>query len=184
MKETRAARRYAGALLELCGEMKRVDEVASDMRLIHDSISSSHELYIFFKSPIINRFRKRDVIKAVFATRVNQLTLNFLFLLIDKGREKLVDSIAVEFAVLLDQLQGIVNAELRAPFKLDEKAMSQLKETLETLVRKSVRVSFSSDRALLGGFLVQIGDTVYDGSVRRQLEILKQQLSDEATLRN
>lgn len=181
MKGTRAAKRYAGALLGLCTEMNRVDHVATDMILIHDSISSSHDLYLFFKSPIINRFKKKDVIRELFASRVDEITLDFLLLLTDKGREGLADQIAVEFAVLLDELRGIVNAELKAPFALDEKVMSQLQGRLEELSRKRVRISFSPDRELLGGFLVQMGDTVYDGSVRRQLDILKQELSEEVS---
>ncbi len=184
MKETRAAKRYAGALLELCSEMKKVDEVASDMRLIHDAISSSHELSMFFRSPVVNHFKKKDAVKGLFSAKVNKLSLDFLLLLIDKGREALAYEITVQFASLLDEMLGIVNAELRAPFELDETARSRMKKTLEGVARKSVRISFSPDGSLLGGFLVRIGDTVYDGSVRRQLEILKQQLSEESSLRS
>lgn len=181
MKGTRAAKRYAGALLGLSSETKKVNEVADDMRLVHDSITVSHELDLLFKSPVVNRFRKRDVVKGLFEKKLDPLTLSFLILLIDKGREALVDKIAVEFATLLDQLRGVVTAELKAPYSLDKKATSRLQARLENLVGKTVRISFSPDRELLGGFLVQIDDTVYDGSVRRQLEILKQQLSEDAS---
>lgn len=182
MKGTRAARRYAGALLELCTETKTVDNVASDMRLIHDSITTSHELAVLFKSPIVNRFKKRDIVRDLWAARVDEMTLHFLFLLIDKGREELTDQIAVEFAALLDESRGIVNAELKSPFEVEKEVISGMKETFGKIVKKNVRISFSPDPALIGGFLVQIGDTVFDGSVRRQLEILKQQLSEEASL--
>ncbi len=184
MKGTRAAERYAGALLGLSSEMKKVDEVAADMRLVYNSIASSHELDLLFKSPVVNRFKKRGVVEGLFAEKINPLTLRFLILLIDKGREALVDKIAVEFAALLDQLLGIVTAELKAPYELDEKTTSRLRARLEKLVGKTVRISFLPDSELLGGFLVQIDDTVYDGSVRRQLEILKQQLSEEVSFQS
>jgi len=177
MKGTRAARRYAGALLGLASELKKVDEVASDMRFIADSLSASDELRHFFESPIIDRFKKRDVIKAIFEKKVSTLTAHFLFLLVDKGREGLTAAIAVEFTVLLDRMMGIVNAELKAPYVLDESNKSKVQGKLEELTSKKVRISFSLDRTLVGGFLAQIGDTVYDGSVRRQLEILKIQLA-------
>ena len=121
MKGARAAKRYAGALLGLASELKKIDHVAADMRLMHDSISASHELELFFQSPIIDRFKKRDVIKSLFKEKVDELTFHFLLLLVDKGREGLIDAIAVEFGVLLDEQLGIVNAELKAPYQFDEK---------------------------------------------------------------
>lgn len=180
MKGTRAAKRYAGALLGLASELRRTDQVASDMRLIHSSIAASHDLKLFFESPIIDRFKKRDVTKVLFEGKIDELTVHFLLLLADKGREGLIDAISVEFAALLDELLGIVNAGLKAPYEFDEKNKSEVQSKLEDLTDKKVRISFSLDKSLVGGFLAQIGDTVYDGSVRRQLEILKKQLSGEA----
>ncbi len=177
MKGARAAKRYAGALLGLASELKKIDHVASDMRLMHDSISASHELALFVQSPIIDRFKKRDIITSLFKEKVDELTFHFLLLLVAKGREGLIDAIAVEFGTLLDEQLGIVSAELRAPYQFDERNKSQVQSKLEGLTNKNVRISFSLDKNLVGGFLAQIGDTVYDGSVRRQLEILKQRLS-------
>ncbi len=179
MRGTRAARRYAGALLQLASEMKKSEEVASDMQFIHDSIAASHDLKLFFESPIIDRFKKRDVARVLFEGKVNELTLHFVFLLVDKGREGLIYAISIDFAALLEELLGIVNAELRAPFEFEEKSKSDVQHKLEYLTNKKVRVSFSLDKSLVGGFLAQIGDTVYDGSVRRQLELLRRQFSGE-----
>lgn len=176
MKGTRAAKRYAGALLGLATELKKIDHVAADMRMLHDMISSSHDLELFFKSPIIDRFKKKDVFKAMFEGSVDVLSFHFVLLLIDKGREALTSSIAEQFSSLLDEQLGIVNAELKAPYQFDEGDKSRMQSKLEELTSKKVRPVFSLDKTLVGGFLAQIGDTVYDGSVRRQLEILKQQL--------
>ncbi|MGO9482086.1 MAG: ATP synthase F1 subunit delta [Candidatus Kryptoniota bacterium] len=176
MKEPRAAKRYAGALLGLASELKKIDHVASDMRLVHDSIAASYELKLFFQSPIIDRFKKREIVKALFEEKVDELTFHFILLLVDKAREGLVDAIAVEFGVLLDEQLGIVKAELTAPYQFDEKSKARVQSKLEELTNKKVHINFSLDKNLVGGFLAQIGDTVYDGSVRRQLEILKQQL--------
>lgn len=178
MKGTTAAKRYAGALLGLASEMKMVDVVAADLRAVHASIAASHELKLFFHSPIIERSKKKDVVGAIFQKKLSPFTLQFLVLLVDKGRESLTDRIAVEFSAQLDDMMGIVNAELRAPFEFNEKDSSKVREKLEKLTNKKVRVSFSIDKSLVGGFLAQVGDTVYDGSVRRQLELLKEQLSD------
>jgi len=179
MKGARAAKRYASALIDIAREMKRTDEVAADMHMIHDWVKSSYDLKLFFESPIIDRDKKRKTIEALFRGRVSELTEHFLFLLIDKGRETLTDSVAVEFAVLHDQLLGIVNADLKAAYQFDEADESLVLSKLEEVTGKKVRSSFSIEKTLVGGFMAQIGDTVYDGSVRRQLEILKQQLVSE-----
>ncbi|MCL4510881.1 MAG: ATP synthase F1 subunit delta [Bacteroidetes bacterium] len=184
MKGTIVAKRYAGALLDLASELKKVDEIASDMRLIHSSISDSRDLRLFFESPVIDHAKKNKVVRTLFEKKIDEVTLNFLLLLVEKGRESLVEGIAVEFTVLLDELFGIVNAQLKAPYEFDEKDRAMAHSKLEELTNKKVRVSFSLDKSLVGGFLAQIGDTVYDGSVRRQLEILKKQLSENSLLQN
>jgi F-type H+-transporting ATPase subunit delta len=178
MKGTRAAKRYAGALLGLALEMKKVDRLAADMRFIRDSILASRELAAFFKTPIIDHFKKRETIRALYEKRVDELSLRFMLLLVDKGREALMSAIAVEFNTLLDQHLGIVNAELRAPFQFDDEERSHVQSKLEQIVDKKIRISFSLDKSLVGGFVAQIGDTVYDGSVKRQLEILRRQLAE------
>ncbi len=182
MKISRASKRYAGALLELASELKKVDEVAADMKFIRQSVIHSHELELFLASPVIDRSKKRSVVKAVFEGRIDKMTMDFLYLLIEKGREVLIAGIAVEFGALLDEKMGIVNAALKSPFEIDEKSQRKVVSVLETITGKKVRVSFSLDKRLIGGFLAQIGDTVYDGSVRRQLELLKRQLSDGASI--
>lgn len=182
MRPTRASRRYAGALIQLATEMKKLEKVGADMKLIEESVSASKELDLFFANPVIEKAKKRSVVNALFKGKVDDITLGFLNLLIDKGREKLTGSIAVQFGVLLDELMGIVNADVRAPYALDQKGQKGVRAKLEGITGKKVRVSFSLDKSLVGGFLAQVGDTVYDGSVRRQLELLRGQLSEDASL--
>ncbi|HUI31775.1 MAG TPA: ATP synthase F1 subunit delta [Candidatus Acidoferrales bacterium] len=177
MKETRAAKRYAGALLGLASEMKITEKVAADMQLIRDWVESSNDLRLFFQSPIIDRQKKRKSVEALFKGRVDDLTARFLFLLIDKGREVLTYFIAVEYGVLHDILVGIENADLKAPYEFNRAEEAKVQSKLEQMTGKKVRISFSIEKDLIGGFMAQIGDTVYDGSVRRQLEILRQQLA-------
>lgn len=108
---------------------------------------------------------------------MDELTEQFLYLLVHKEREGLADQIAVEFKSLYDDLLGIATAYLRAPFYFDSEEESRVRSTLEVLTGRKIRLSFSLDKSLVGGFLAQIGDTVYDGSVRRQLELIGQKLT-------
>ncbi len=152
------------------------------MKLIENSMSASRELDLFFANPVIERAKKRSVVKALFGGKIDDMTLGFLDLLIDKGREKLTGSISVQFGVLLDELMGIVNADVKAPYALDDNGQKGVRSKLEGITGKKVRVSFSLDKTLIGGFLAQVGDTVYDGSVKRQLELLRGKLSEEVSL--
>ena len=168
--------------MQLATEMKKVEQVGADMRFIHESITASHELDLFFANPVIMRATKRSVVNALFENKIDKMTLGFLNLLIHKGREKLTGGIAAEYGVLLDDGMGIVSSQLKAPYPLDDKSLTRVRSKLEGLTGKKVRFSFSLDRSLVGGFLAQIGDTVYDGSVRRQLELLKDRLSEDVSL--
>ncbi len=182
MKRSRASRRYAAALLDLAAEVKKTEKIGADMALVRESMQVSRELELFFENPVINRSKKLDVARALYEGKIDPMTLSFLYLLINKGREKLTGGIAEQVGILLDERNGIVNAQLMAPFELDKKDQTRVRSTLEGITGKKVRVAFSLDRNLIGGFLAQIGDTVYDGSIRRQLEILKERLSEEVSL--
>ncbi len=182
MKTSRASKRYAAALLDLAAELKKTEKIGADMRLIRDSMASSRDLQLFFSNPVINRSKKRSVVKSLYEGKIDRMSLDFIYLLIDKGREKLIGGISEQVGILLDEMNGILNAELKAPFELDEKNRARVQSKLEDITGKKVRVSFSLEKNLVGGFLAQIGDTVYDGSVRRQLEILKHRLSEDVSL--
>lgn len=182
MKASRASKRYAGALLELAAELKKLEKVGADMRFIEESVAASHDLDLFFSNPIIEKSLKRKAVSALFGGKIDEMTMGFLRLLIDKGREKLTGGIAAQFGILLDEKMGILNAELKAPYEFDKKDETRLRSKLEGITGKKVRVSFSLDKSLVGGFLAQIGDTVYDGSVKRQLDLLKRQLSEDTSL--
>lgn len=162
--------------------MKKTERIGADMRLIHDSIMSSRDLQLFFSNPVINRSKKRSVVKALYEGKIDTMSFDFIYLLIDKGREKLLWGISEEVGILLDEMNGILNAELKAPFEFDEKHHDRVRSKLEEITGKKVRIAFSLDKNLVGGFLAQVGDTVYDGSVRRQLEILKHKLSEDVSL--
>ena len=184
MKHLRVSKRYAGALLDLSVEMKKVDDVARDMALLHKQISETRELKLFFESPVIDKQLKRKIIERLYSDNVDELTMRFLLLLVDKGREMLVDGVAHEFSGLLDTFRGIERAEVHAPFSLTELERGKIQSKLEKITGKKVRLMISDDKTLIGGFLARIGDTVYDGSIRRQLEILKKELAESAALQN
>ncbi len=184
MSHMRVARRYALALMGSAREEKKMDRVAADMEMIDTMLGSSRELRLFFQSPVITVEKKRGVIRELFAKKVQQLTLDFLFLLVDKRREDVLHDIVKQFMTLRDEDLGIISVEIRTVIPCTGSQEKTLVKKIEEFSGKKVRATFSLDKAIQGGFVARAGDTVIDGSVRRQFELLRDRFVMGAYERN
>jgi F-type H+-transporting ATPase subunit delta len=173
MSRGRVAHRYAEALLLSAVEDKKEDEVAADVESVKRSIMASRELSLLLNSPIIKSDVKKRALRAIFEGKVGGLMLEFLSIVTEKGRESLVPLIVDRFDQLRNERLGIVTIEVSAANDLSRQQTSSLRTRFEAITRKTVTISFSVNKALKGGFLARVGDTVFDGSVRRQLERLR-----------
>jgi F-type H+-transporting ATPase subunit delta len=173
MVESRAAYRYALALIGLAEEVKQLDAVSKDIQDLEKLIASSRELVLFLKSPVVNREKKKTVLAELFKGKVSDLTFQFIKLLATKDRETLLPEIIVQYGRLLDIKRGIIPVTVRTASAFSKEQELQLAERLNTMTKKTPRMKFVQDASLLGGFAVQYDDTVWDGSVLRQLELLK-----------
>jgi F-type H+-transporting ATPase subunit delta len=183
MSAYRIARRYAEAVIELAEDQKQSERLASDLELIQKSMKESVELQSFLKSPVISKEKKRAVLSELFKARVSTSAFGFLNLLVEKGREDVLESILVEYFKMHDDQLGIMTLELRAGVDMTIDQQNKIAKRFEELTRKKIRVVFSVDKQLKGGFVARVGDTVYDGSVSRQLELLRSRFA-EGTGRN
>ncbi len=170
------ARRYARALYEEAERTGRLESVDDDVALIRDALEASSELVRFFESPVIPRPKKEAVVQALFAERVQPTTLDFLRLLVEKQREDLFPDVVRAYRELRDAQRGIVEARARAAFPLSEAEQTRLAQALEAMTGVGIRLHVEQDAGLLGGLVVRIGDTVYDGSVRHQLASLRERM--------
>lgn len=177
MNNLTVARRYAGALYEEAVQRKQVEAVDADVDLIRQALDDSRELVTFFESPVISRDKKEAVVQQLFQERVQPTTFDFLRLLIDKGREDIFPAVVAAYRTLRDEQQGVVEAKARTALPLGEAEQKELAAALERMSGKQVRLSVTHDPGLIGGVIVRVGDTVYDGSVRHQLASLREQLS-------
>ena len=180
MSDRTVARRYAGALYDEAEQQDIVEKIDEDIALIRESLDGSRQLVNFFDSPIIGREKKERVVRELFAERVEPLMLHFLLLLIKKKRETLLPNIARAYRRLRDEQLGVTEALVRVPGALDEKEREHLKDRLEAMTGGQVRLQVRKDPDLVGGLVVRIGDTVYDGSVQHQLESLRERMEQHA----
>jgi F-type H+-transporting ATPase subunit delta len=179
MANLRIANRYAEALLTTAEEMHILKNVSDDLTVIQRIIQESHEFQLFLKSPVIKKEKKQTVILATFGPSVQVLTLKFLSLLIAKEREDALPSVIDAFFRLQDEMLGVVHVHVKTAAGLSQQQSAQLKQRFEAYSKKKVFIDQSLDKQLIGGFIARIGDTVFDGSVRQQLELLRKRFAEE-----
>lgn len=176
MSDVIIARRYAQALKEEADGLGIIDKVDDDVALIRESLNASRELLRFFESPVISREKKASVVSDLFGERVEKTTLQFLLLMVEKRREYALPEVMRAYMALRDEQRGVVNVSVRAARAMGEEEEKELIATIEGMIQKSVRLESSVDESLMGGLVVRIGDTVYDGSFSNQLQSLRERL--------
>ncbi len=173
MNESKVSVRYANSLLSSAIEKGNLDKVAKDMELVYSAIKSSAELSRTLASPIVKAQLKSSILEEIFKKKISKETMDFLKFVVEKNREDLLESIVNKFLELRDQKLGLVNVNVKSAVELGEDQKKRLKEKFEKLLSKKVRFNFTIDPDVVGGFVAKVGDTVYDASLKNQLEILK-----------
>jgi F-type H+-transporting ATPase subunit delta len=131
-------------------------------------------------SPAVERTEKHGVIEKLAARLgASRIVRNFLFVVVDNQRTHLLPEILQTFEDVIRQRQGVAEAEVTSAAELTAPQKKQLQETLERLTGRKIQAKYSLDPALLGGAVVRIGDTIYDGSVRNRLNQMRARLAAE-----
>jgi F-type H+-transporting ATPase subunit delta len=173
----KAARRYSTALYEVAEEMKLLDETERDFSEIKKLIEGSREFRLFLQSPIISRWKKRQILSKILEDRLNKLSLRFIDLISSKNRETILYDISRDYLELLNERRGIIEAEIKTVIEIPDKEKKALVEKLKRYTGKEIKPVFKVDKDIKGGFVAQIKDTIIDASIKRQLELLREQLN-------
>lgn len=173
---TKAARRYAKALLDLAKERDEVDAVLEDISSIDQTLKGSRELTLFLQNPIINYDDKQAVLEKLFANQSEEVTNLFLKLLVRKNRINILDQIAEAFIDRYNEFAGIIKIGATVAYELSDAQRNELQQKLEAKTGKKVDLAVEVDASVMGGMAVRIDDTVVDGTVKNQLKDLENQL--------
>lgn len=173
------ASRYARALVDVVMERKIDGAIA--LRQVHDMVATvegSDDLRMVWESPAVAADRKRAVLDAV-AEKSNLLRpiRNFFAVLIDHGRIPMLEQIARQFETELNTELGFVEADITSSRSLSADEKLLLEAQVAHVTGKKVRAKYAINAELLGGAVVRVGSTIYDGSVRGQLQKLREQLA-------
>jgi F-type H+-transporting ATPase subunit delta len=172
---SRYARAFSEVVLDLKLDSKRVIE---QLHAVVELYRSSLELRRVWESPAIPAEQKRALLNVI-AERDGLMppVRNFLAVLIDRGRIHDLEMIARQFETEMNHHLGIVEAEVTSARPLPEAERQELLAQVSRVTGKQVSAKYEIDSSLIGGAMVRVGSTVYDGSVRGQLRKLKEQLS-------
>ncbi len=169
--------RYARALADLAGQA-RVDDVAAELEAFVAVLGGSADLRNAIQSPAVPPPRKRAVIaRMAEMLPLSALVRRFLYVVVDHRRAGLLAEICEAYEQVMDERQGISRAEVVSARELSRAEQSDLTASLAQLTGRQVRARFAVREDLIGGVIARIGSTVYDGSVRGQLEVLKERLA-------
>lgn len=178
MSSQAVARRYATALADVVQDRGEAREVQSELVQWQQMISSSPLLQELLINPTIGFDQKQSALKELISrTRVRPTTANVLQLLLKNQRLSELAAINEKFAQVLDERSGVVSARVTSARPLAEDSRTLLERNLREITRRDVRVDFVVDEDLIGGIVTRIGSTVYDGSIKNQLEELGKTLA-------
>lgn len=176
MAGTRAAIRYAKAVLSLASDQNTIDVVNGDMKLIANTIAESKDLSEMLNSPVVSPAIKKTALLAVFKT-LNGLTVNTIDVLITNKRIVLLEQVALEYSRLYDEQRGTEVATVTTAVPLTDGLKVKVLAKIKTLTGKDVEVENIIDEDILGGFILRVGDIQYNASVANQLDKLKREFT-------
>ena len=173
------SRRYAKALMAIGLEDGSYQRIGQDVASMAKAIQASDELSSLLTNPVFPRDEREKIVLAILQRiGASQTVINFSKLLLDRERLNIVPDISRELDAMIDEKSGQITAEVTSAVPLNSMQQNELKTTLETLSGKKVLIETKEDPALLGGLIAKVGDLVYDGSIRTQLQELGRTLGE------
>jgi len=176
MVNQKLSKRYAQALLDLARDKNLLEEVNKDIKFLTDSITNIRDLEMLFDSPVVKVSQKLDLFSKIFKSQINALSFSFISLLVTKRRESQILSIAKEFGALYADYKNISQIILTTAYKVDDKLREEIKKLVQKTTNSEIELIEKINKDLIGGFVLKIGDKMYDSSVSTRIRKVKREL--------
>jgi F-type H+-transporting ATPase subunit delta len=177
MNESRAAIRYAKAILDLAVDKKATDAVEKDMRSIVATISESKELRQMLSSPVISGATKKETLLMIFKGS-HAISEGLISMLVDNKRVSILNEVALKFIILNEQQKGKDVAYVTTAVPMDAAMEKKVLKQVTTLTGKEVTIENTVDEHIIGGFVLRVGDLQYDASIANKLNNLKREFTN------
>lgn len=171
--------RYARAYAEVAVKNKlNPEKTVAEFQQMADVVSNSRELRNVLQNPAVSREQKLKLLDSIIQhIGASKMLRNFLAVLIDHRRIGNIGDVLEQFKQELDRRMGIAEAKVSSVRELSSAEKKSLEQQLAAITGKTVRATYSQDASLLGGVLVRVGSTIYDGSVQGRLQRMRQELA-------
>jgi len=175
--DTTLAKRYATALVEIAQEQNALDKYAADLDALSKLVEESRDFREVLINPVFTKEDKKKIAGPVLQKMgADPMVINFVYLLIDRKRIEQLTGIEKAFRAKVDEIRGITRGQVTSAEPLEQAELAQLTEKLANITGKQVIVTTKVDPTLIGGLVAKVGDMVFDGTIRTQLNQLKESL--------
>ena len=175
-----ASLRYANAMADIALAQGAAEPAAKQLHEFGAAYAQSAELRTFLASPAVSTEAKHAVIEKIVARLgASKIIRNFLFVIADHRRTQLIPEVIALFHEVIRQRQGVAEAVVSSAVEVSAAQKKEMAATLARLTGRKIEAKYTLDPALLGGAVVRIGDTIYDGSLRSQLNEMRARLTAE-----
>ncbi len=168
------AKRYARALFDIAREENAIEAIYDELKGFSSLLAGSADLTDFFANPVFDSADKAAVMGEIIKEiKASVTTSNFLKLLVDKRRINAIGQIEECYRRYMDEVLNKVRVEVKTAFPLSKELSDRIKKQMEGMTGKNIDMVINEDPLLLGGVVIGVGDTLYDGSVRAQLNSIR-----------
>jgi F-type H+-transporting ATPase subunit delta len=174
--ENKTAHRYAKALLGLAIEKNVLEEVHEDMKGFVELCNQNREFELMLKSPIVSHYKKYSILESLLKEKVHPVSFTIFEIITRKNREEVLKQVAESFHLQYNEYKNIQVAQVTTTFPIDETQRKQFKDIVSKATGKSAELVEKVEAELIGGFVLQIGNSLVDESVRGKLRRLKRDL--------
>jgi len=179
MSNIKLGSRYAKSLLDLAVEQGKLEDVNRDIRLFNEYIRVSRDFSVMLKNPIIHAEKKLRVMEKLLSGKITEITMTFIRLLVKKRREAYLADIAHAFVEQYNEYKHITPVLLKTAFKMDQ---SQIDKILDKVKKEAnletIELTTEVDESLIGGFVLQYQDKLFDSSIFRNIRLVRSGLQD------
>ncbi len=180
MSSSNIAKRYARAFFDIAREDRLYEKYYNELTIFSSIVKENKDLQELLLNPIFDQAEKRAVVDSLLAKiNISDVTANFLKLLVDKRRIGILPDIESCYRKFMDDALKKIRVDVKTAFPLTPELSQRLQKRMEEITGREVEMAVSEDTSLLGGIVVGVGDTMYDGSVKTQLYNIRNLLGEE-----
>ena len=173
------SKRYARAFFEIAGEEKKLEQYYNELHQFSSMMAENKDLGGFLANPIFEQDVKKNVLEKIIGkVTLSPMTVNFLKLLVDKNRIDVLPDIDTCYRLMMDEELQKTRVTVKTAYPLSADMQKYIMSNLKKLTGREAEVTVEEDKSLLGGIVIGVGDTLYDGSIKNQLNNMRNLLGE------